>query len=95
MEVNTSYKKYFFIFLHLFFSLKSPKHVLHSECKPAMAFIFREGVRGGAGWAIAPPKISPTKGKNLYFCKYTKNFSNIRLTSPHQKKIPNALPALP
>ena len=55
-------------------------------------FPIREGVRGGAGWATAPPKIILTKGKNLYFRKYTKKFSNIRLTSPDQKKIPNALP---
>ena len=51
-------------------------------------FIFtREGVRGGAGWATAPPKICLTKGKNLYFRKYSKNLVISASLRPTRKKI--------
>ena len=57
------------------------------KCQSKASCKGREGVRGGAGWATALPKICLTKGKNLYFHKYTKYLVISASLRPTKKKI--------
>ena len=55
---------------------------------------FQSEMALGVGQGGRPPhqKFASQRVKIYIFANIQKKFSNIRLTSPHQKKIPNALP---